>query len=359
MSLAKRLLKSLSKGTNAAVLSDSDFKIKKPVFKTNISVINAMLSGDIDGGVMSGITQLVGDSRCFKSGFCLANVKSFLDEKPEGVCIFFDSEFGSGGLFESYGIDQDRVIHIPFSTVEELKIEISKILDETTPEDDVIIYIDSISQVASKKETEDALEGKVVADMTRAKAINSLFRIITPVLTLKDIPLFVINSFYADTSSPYAENIIKGGKQAFLSSDTILFVTRSQDKDAEGLQGWNFNYTAMKSRYVKEKSKFSLNVRYDQGINENSGLFDWAVECGIVYSEKQGFFKLNLSGWDGEKSWRRAALESDPAFFNDLRKNKTLKEFVKNKYQLESKPLLAGETEEVIDDETGEVLLME
>lgn len=354
MSLAKRLLKTLSKGTNAAVLSDSDFKIKKPVFKTSVSVINAMLSGDIDGGVMSGITQLVGDSRCFKSGFCLANVKAFLDEKPDGVCVFFDSEFGSGGLFESYGIDQERVIHIPFATVEELKIEISKLLDETTPEDDVIIYIDSISQVASKKETDDALEGKVVADMTRAKAINSLFRIITPVLTLKDIPMFVINSFYADTSSPYAEPILKGGKQAFLSSDTILFVTRSQDKDAEGLQGWNFNYTAMKSRYVKEKSKFSLNVRYDQGINENSGLFDWAVECGIVYSEKQGFFKLNLVGWDGEKSWRRSALEAEPKFFADLRKNESLKKWVKDKYMLESKPLMADDASSV-DEETGEI----
>lgn len=354
MSLAKKFLKAAGKDSNVSIMSNSEFRVKKIAYKTSVAVINAMMSGDIDGGVMPGTTVVCGDSRTFKSGYCLANVKSFLDEKPSGICLFYDSEFGSGGLFESYGIDQDRVIHIPFTTVEDLKISISNMLNEIAVGDDVIIYIDSIGMVASKKETEDAMDGKVVADMTRAKAINSLFRIITPQLTLKSIPLFVINSFYADMSSPYAEPILRGGKGIFLAADTILFVTRSQDKDAEGLHGWNFNYTAMKSRYVKEKSKFSLNVRYDQGINENSGLFDWAVECGIVYSEKQGFYKLNLVGWDGEKSWRRAALEAEPKFFSDLKKNDSLKKWVKDKYMLESKPLMSDDTDSV-DEETGEI----
>lgn len=354
MSLAKKFLKVAGKDSHVSVMSNSEFKLKKATYSTNIPVINTMMSGDMDGGVLPGITTICGDSRTFKSGYCLANVKSFLDAKPNGVCLFYDSEFGSGALFESYGIDQERVIHIPFTTVEDLKISMSNMLNETNVGDDVIIYIDSIGMVASKKETEDAMDGKIVADMTRAKAINSLFRIITPQLTMKNIPLFVINSFYADMSSPYAEPILKGGKGIFLASDTILFVTRSQDKDAEGLQGWNFNYTAMKSRYVKEKSKFSLNVRYDQGINENSGLFDWAVECGIVYSEKQGFFKLNLVGWDGEKSWRRSALEAEPKFFADLRKNESLKKWVKDKYMLESKPLMADDASSV-DEDTGEI----
>ena len=357
MSLAKRLLKVVKNNPHAASLADSAFKSKSAVYQTSIPVINTMLSGDMDGGVMSGITMVVGDSRCFKSGFCLANVKAFLDEKPEGVCIFFDSEFGSGGLFESYGIDQDRVIHVPFANLEELKFSIVQMLEDVQQGEDVIIYIDSISQVASKKETEDAIDGKSVADMTRAKAMNSLFRIITPSLTLKNIPLFAINSFYADTSSLYAEPIIKGGKQVFLSADTILMVTRSQDKDAEGLQGWNFNYTAMKSRFVKEKSKFTLNVRYDQGVNENSALFDWAMQAGVVYSEKQGFYKVNMSGWDNEKSWRRSALEADPQFFPALKANPTLKKWVRDTYMLESKPLMQGEKEESIDEATGEVLM--
>ena len=247
MSLAKKFLEVAGKDSHASVMADSSFKIKTAVYKTNIPVINAMMSGDIDGGVMPGITTIVGDSRTFKSGFCLANVKAFLDEKPNGVCLFYDNEFGSGALFESYGIDQTRVVHIPFTTVEDLKISIANMLEQTEVGDDVIIYIDSIGMVASKKEAEDAVDGKVVADMTRAKAINSLFRIVTPHLTMKNIPFFVINSYYADTSSLYAEPIIKGGKGIFLASDTILMVTRSQDKDAEGLQGWNFNYTAMKT----------------------------------------------------------------------------------------------------------------
>lgn len=355
MSLTKKFLKVASKNPNVSVLADSVFKHKEAVYSTHVPVINAMMSGDIDGGAAAGITMVVGDSRCFKSGFCLANVKSFLDEKPNGVCLFFDSEFGSGSLFESYGIDQDRVVHVPFTNLEELKFTLVQMLEEVERGEDVIIYIDSISQVASKKEVEDTLDSKSVADMTRAKQMNSLFRMITPVLTMKSVPLFCINSFYADMSSPYAEAIIKGGKQVFLSCDTILMVTRSQDKDTEGLNGWFFNYSIMKSRFVKEKSKFSVNVRYDSGINENSSLFDWALESGIVYSEKQGFYKLNMVGWDGEKSWRRSALESEKQFFKDLKSNNTFKQWVRDKYKLESKALVQTEESEV-DEDTGEVI---
>ena len=39
----------------------------------------------------------------------------------------------------------------------------------------------------SIKETQDALDGKEKADMTRAKTLKSLFRIVTPQFTLKEI----------------------------------------------------------------------------------------------------------------------------------------------------------------------------
>ena len=55
-----------------------------------------------------------------------------------------------------------------------------------------------MGNLASKKEVEDAEAGKSVADMSRAKAFKSLFRMVTPHLTLKDIPLIVVNHTYKE-----------------------------------------------------------------------------------------------------------------------------------------------------------------
>jgi RecA/RadA recombinase len=62
----------------------------------------------------------------------------------------------------------------------------------------LIIIIDSIGNLASKKEVEDALAEKSVADMSRAKQVKSLFRMVTPHLTMKDIPMVVVNHTYME-----------------------------------------------------------------------------------------------------------------------------------------------------------------
>ena len=65
-SLASRLMRSLPKGSLVSVLSESDYLDKGVVCSTDIPAINLLLSGKLDGGVIPGITQLVGDSRTFK-----------------------------------------------------------------------------------------------------------------------------------------------------------------------------------------------------------------------------------------------------------------------------------------------------
>ena len=122
---------------------------------------------------------------------------AYLNAKPDAVMLFYDSEFGSPqSYFEQFGIDTDRVLHTPIANVEELKFDMINQLENLERDDDVIIVIDSIGNLASKKELEDALAEKGVADMSRAKALKGLFRMSTPYLTMKNIPLIAINHTY-------------------------------------------------------------------------------------------------------------------------------------------------------------------
>jgi hypothetical protein len=70
--------------------------------------------------------------------------------------------------------------------------------------------IDSIGNLASKKEVEDAENEKSVADMSRAKSLKSLFRIITPHLTTKNIPCLAVNHIYQEMGL-YPKAIVSGG----------------------------------------------------------------------------------------------------------------------------------------------------
>ena len=195
----------------ADVLSESDFYSDKDITPTPVPMINVALSGSIDGGLTSGLTVLAGPSKHFKTSFALLMAASYLKKHKEAVLMFYDSEFGSPQqYFESFGIDTSRVLHIPIKNVEELKFDLVNQLDQIDRKDKVVIVIDSVGNLASKKELEDALNEKSVADMTRAKALKGLFRMVTPYLTMKNIPLIAINHTYQEIGL-FPKAIVSGG----------------------------------------------------------------------------------------------------------------------------------------------------
>lgn len=182
---------------SAEILSDSTFFNKKDPIATDVPIINIAMSADPEGGLVSGLTFLAGPSRHFKSLLGLVLVKAYMEKYKDAVCLFYDSEFGiTPEYIQTNGIDTSRVIHLPIEHLEQLKFDISQRLEAIERGDKVIIFIDSVGNLASKKEVEDALDGKSVADMTRARVMKSLWRIVTPHLTTKDLPLIAVNHTY-------------------------------------------------------------------------------------------------------------------------------------------------------------------
>jgi hypothetical protein len=209
-SLKEKLLKN-STIKEVAILSESKVYNKKDMIPTSIPLINAALSGSLDGGLTPGLTVLAAPSKHFKSAFSLLMAGSFLRKYPDGIVLFYDSEFGTPkSYFTSFNIPLDSVIHTPVTDLEQLKFDLSQQLNTLSRDDKVIIIVDSIGNLASKKEVEDALKGSSAADMTRAKVIKSIFRIVTPHLTLKDIPMVVVNHTYKEQSL-YPKDIVSGG----------------------------------------------------------------------------------------------------------------------------------------------------
>ncbi len=210
MSLRDRLIKN-STIKDTSILETSKFFNKKDMIQTSIPAINIAYSGTLDGGLTPGLTQWAGPSRHFKTLFSLLSAKAYLDKYEDAVLLFYDSEFGTPkSYFGAVGIDESRTIHTPLVNIEEMKFDVMTQLDQVVRGDHLIIVIDSIGNMASKKEVDDALDGKSVADMTRAKQLKSFFRMVTPHLNLKDIPMICVNHVYM-TQEMFSKPIVSGG----------------------------------------------------------------------------------------------------------------------------------------------------
>jgi RecA/RadA recombinase len=330
MSLIDKLRKN-STIKEASVLSESKFFTEKEQIPTDIPMLNVALGGSIQGGLGAGLTMIAGPSKHFKSNFALKMVSTFLAKKKDGVVMFYDSEFGSpDSYFKSFGINTDNVLHLPIKNVEELKFDIVKQLEELDKKDNVMILIDSIGNLASKKEIDDALKENAAADMSRAKQLKSLFRMVTPYLTFKDIPMIVINHTYQEIGL-FPKQIVGGGTGSTYSANAVWIVGRSQEKTGTEITGWNFTINIEKSRFVKEKSKIEINVTYDGGIDKFSGLLDNALEGGYVIKPSNGWY--SRAHIPDDKKFREKDTHTDD-FWNTILNDTNFPSYLEKKYKL-------------------------
>ena len=348
MSLRDKLIKnSTVKLTNT--LADSTVFTTKDMIPTSVPMINVALSGDPNGGLTAGTTMIAGPSKHFKTAFALLMAKSYLDKYADGVVLLYDSEFGSPqDYFQSFGIDLERVVHTPITDFEQLRHDCSTQLESIERDDHVMILVDSIGNLASRKEVEDAINKEASpADFTRAKVNKSFFRIVTPKLNLKNIPMVVINHTYM-TMEMFSKPVVGGGTGSYYGADNIWILGRQQDKDADKkVAGYNFVINVDKSRFVKEKSKILINVTHNDGINRWSGLLENALESGFVAKPKNGRYVVADpdTGEVKTKEMKEEDIESNADVWKAILNDDRFVAFLRNKYKLGTSNILQNDDE--------------
>ena len=353
MSVMDRL-KSNSKIKGSDILANSKIFSQQDFVSTPVPMINVALSGDPDGGLGSGLTVLAGPSKHFKTSFALLMAAAYMNKHPDAIMLFYDSEFGSPQTyFESFGIDTNRILHTPIMDVEKLKFDIVSQLEAIENKDRVIIVIDSIGNLASKKELEDAKNEKSVADMSRAKALKGLFRMVTPYLTMKNIPCIAVNHTYQEIGL-FPKAIVSGGTGIYYSADNIWIIGRQQNKVGTEIKGYNFIVNVEKSRFVKEKSKIPVIVTWDGGIEKYSGLLDIAMAGNFVAKPSVGWY-CRVDQQTGElldpKCREKDTLSEE--FWEPIFKETNFKEYIRSHYTIGLKSML-GEDAELFNDVQAE-----
>lgn len=345
----------------AGRLTDSKRKETYQRYDTGIYALNLAYSGDIFEGPQAGVTAIAGKSQSFKTLYALITCRAYMDQHEDAHLLFYDSEGGAAeSYFDTIGIDKDRVIHIPIMNIEDMKFDLGQKLDtikkeyeETGEYPKFIVMVDSIGNLASKKEVDDALSDNPAGDMgLRAKQLKAFFRIVTPYFVNYHMQMLVINHTYDEIGAIGApKQIMSGGEGAKYSANNIFIIGKRQIKDGKDVVGWNFVLNVDKSRTIKQKSAIPFEVTYENGIDKYTGLLDIALATGHVIQPKKGYYQR--PGVENDKNWRRKQT-STAEFWDPILEDETFRTAVSDMYCLNSSnkgEILNKKMQKMLDDE--------
>ena len=260
---------------------------------TGSHIFNALLSGSIYGGIPNNkITAIAGETSTGKTFFCLGMVQHFLESNPDAGVIYFESESAiSKQMIEDRGIDSNRMLLVPVTTVQEFRLQAIKILDkyndQTAEERKPLMFVlDSLGMLSTSKEVEDSEAGKETRDMTRAQVVKSIFRVLTLKLGKANVPLIVTNHTYDVVGAYIPTKEMGGGSGLKYAASTIVYLSKKKEKDGKEVVGNIIKCKTAKSRLTKENSDVETRLYYDRGLDRYYGLLELGEKHGVF--ERKG-----------------------------------------------------------------------
>ena len=260
---------------------------------TGSYIFNSLLSGTIYGGIPNNkITAIAGETSTGKTFFCLGMVQHFLESNPDAGVIYFESESAiSKQMIEDRGIDSNRMLLVPVTTVQEFRLQAIKILDkyiEQSAEErkPLMFVLDSLGMLSTTKEVEDSEAGKETRDMTRAQVVKSIFRVLTLKLGKANVPLIVTNHTYDVVGAYIPTKEMGGGSGLKYAASTIVYLSKKKEKDGKEVVGNIIKCKTAKSRLTKENSQVETRLFYDRGLDRYYGLLELGEKYGVF--ERKG-----------------------------------------------------------------------
>lgn len=254
---------------------------------TGSLALNAVFSGSIYGGMPDNkIMTFAGDPATGKTFFALGIVKSFLDKHEDSVVLYYDSEAAvTKKMMTDRGVDADRVIIGEPLCLEDFRYKAIQALDqykEQGPDSPrLMIVLDSLGNLPSRKELEDATEGKEVRDMTKAQVIRGIFRILTLKAAKVKVPVIFNNHTY-DSMDMYSPKKTSGGMGPIYAASTVAMLSKKKEKDGTDVIGNIVHVRMFKSRLSKENALVDVKITYKHGLDRYYGLLELAEKYQVI-----------------------------------------------------------------------------
>ena len=286
---------------------------------TGSYIFNALLSGSIYGGLPSSkITALAGESATGKTYFLCGIVKNFLDANPDSGVVYFESESAiTKQMIIDRGIDPNRIVIVPVTTVQEFRTQSLKVLDRYIQQDvdvrrPMFMCLDSLGMLSTTKEVEDTADGKETRDMTRAQVLKAAFRVLTLKLGKAKVPMVVTNHTYDVVGSMFPTKEMGGGSGLKYAASSIVYLSKKKEKDGSEVIGNIVHCKNHKSRITVENKMVDVRLTYNKGLDKYYGLLDLALKYDIFKSVST---RIELP--DGTKQYAKTINNDPERFFTE------------------------------------------
>lgn len=360
--LADKAFAKLQKiNTNATVLEDNTLSNVTDWIDTGCLVLNTILSGSLYGGVPKGrITIFAGESGCGKT-FILNKILANAQKKGM-IPIIFDTEVAVDKTSaEGVGLDSKNVKYVPVDTVESCRNQIMTFLDGVEEEPELhgkfIISIDSLGNLASEKEINDAGSGKGAMDMgLRAKQLKSMMRMITYKAAVTGTTIIASNHTYADPGALHPTLVKQqagGSGPIYMASILVQMAAKKEKTDnsnendvalteSRNYSGVTLRMLTVKNRFVPAFLQCEAYLNFKTGLDKYSGLRDIAVAHNII-QQNGATFAMGDKKLGYYKNWRK-----DEDLWQEILVS--LEESIKDKYRY-GKELHEAAINDTIDED--------
>ena len=253
-------------------------------------ICNACLTGSVFKGAPNNrILCLSGESGTGKT-YLLMNMAREAQKKGHYV-IWYDSENAIElSQLVQFGVDPEKFRYEPVGTVQDFKTSITQTLDLLIEQKEagnqipnIFFVLDSVGNLATQKEIDDAKAASDKADMTRAKQIRAIFRIIAHKMGVIGATLAFSNHIYM-TTDLFAQRVQSGGKGLVYGASIILNLSKAKLKEGSDNLQTGIVVTAEpdKNRFCKPV-KVKFYISYVNGMNPYVGLEEYISfeRCGI------------------------------------------------------------------------------
>jgi len=290
-----KLLKKTIKGVEIESLDDVEYSrgfLSTGNYRFDWAISGSMIAGGIP---ISKISMIYGDPGSGKS--LLKYVFGSQIIRMGGLVYDVETEDAANKDFvkkianDGFGHVVKRMRQVEgIETIEDLRTFLVNMADlKIAKKDDTPIFVsvDSLSQLSSIKEMEDASENKNVRDMTKQQAMRSVFRTISRKLRVANITLFLIAHTSAKIGG-FGNPVTKAahGAGAGFAASLELWLTSNREITASGKHkvpiGAKMKFKVMKNRAVYKGRTAEVNFLFNGSIQKYSGLLELLNEYGVL-----------------------------------------------------------------------------
>lgn len=254
---------------------DSVLGVPKMFIPSGVPDLDSLLDREGRGWPTGRIVEAFGASATCKTGFGYALVAQ--TQKMGGKAVIFPSEGNvDTWLLEQYGTDFDRLMVADSNIVEDVFKVINMLIKAQPDDEPLVILIDSVAGLCTRKELEDAEFERSRAAQERALLLSAALRKIGAIIPRKNVILFLINQVRDGNTTPNGakgKSKPPGGQSIGFYCSVRLrlefdgkgkkYKTREGKKQVAGL---HLKVTCEKNRLAKPMQATTLYLDFEEGL---------------------------------------------------------------------------------------------